>query len=234
MFSIVDMFSSGMVWYFIPAALICIILHECAHGFAAYKLGDPTAKAMGRLTLNPIRHIDPVGLLAMVLLGFGWAKPVPVDMRYFRKPKRDMAIVGLAGPLMNFLIALVFMLAASAIEAYWWQTWNLNSFNEAAYNFCYYTSMLSVGLGIFNLIPFSPLDGSKILGALLPDRAYYFILKYERYGMIVLVGLMLLGNIFPQFDPFGAILVPARTAIMHGMQWLTRLPFGTSWLPALW
>lgn len=234
MFSIVEMFSSGMVWYFIPAALICIILHECAHGFAAYKLGDPTAKAMGRLTLNPIRHIDPVGLLAMVLLGFGWAKPVPVDMRYFRKPKRDMAIVGLAGPLMNFLIALVFMLAASAIEAYWWQTWNLNSFTEAAYNFCYYTSMLSVGLGIFNLIPFSPLDGSKILGALLPDRAYYFVLKYERYGMIVLVGLMLLGNIFPQFDPFGAILVPARTAIMHGMQWLTRLPFGTNWLPALW
>lgn len=234
MFSIIDMFSSGMVWYFIPAALICIILHECAHGFAAYKLGDPTAKAMGRLTLNPIRHIDPVGLLAMVLLGFGWAKPVPVDMRYFRKPKRDMAIVGLAGPLTNFLIALVFMLAASAIEAYWWQTWNLNSFTEAAYNFCYCTSMLSVGLGVFNLIPFSPLDGSKILGALLPDRAYYFILKYERYGMMVLVGLMLIGNIFPQFDPFGAILVPARTAIMHGMQWLTRLPFGTSWLPALW
>lgn len=236
MFSIIDMFTSGMVWYFVPAALICIILHECAHGFVAYKLGDPTAKAMGRLTLNPLKHIDPVGLLAMVLLGFGWAKPVPVDMRYFRKPKRDMALVGLAGPLMNFLIALVFMFGAAAIEAYCINTWSfgeVNKFIDVAYNFCYYTAMLSVGLGVFNLIPFSPLDGSKILGAILPDRAYYFILKYERYGMIVLVGLMLLGNIFPQFDPFGAILVPARTAIMNGMQWLTRLPFGLNWLPGL-
>ncbi len=226
MFSFVDMFKSGMVWYLIPAALICIILHEFAHRFVAYKLGYPTAKAMGRLTLNPLKHIDPVGLLAMVLVGFGWAKPVPVDMRYFKSPKRDMALVGAAGPLMNFLIAFVFIIAAAAVEAFVFYTFNYNNFLQIAYNFCYYTALLSIGLGVFNLIPFSPLDGSKILGALLPDRAYYALLKYERYGMLVLVALMLVGNIFPQFDPFGAVLVPVRSAIMDGMQWLARLPFG--------
>lgn len=226
MFGFLDMFRSGTVWYFIPAALICIILHECAHGFAAYKLGDPTAKAMGRLTLNPLKHIEPIGLMLMVLLGFGWAKPVPVDLRYFRRPKRDMAIVGAAGPLMNFLIALVFLLIAAGLEAYVFYMQDINDFIQIAYNFCYYTSLLSIGLGIFNLIPFSPLDGSKILGALLPDRAYWFLLRYERYGMIVLVTLMLLGNVVPQLDFFSRILAPAREFVLGGFQWITRLPFG--------
>lgn len=210
----------------ILAALICIILHECAHGFAAYRLGDPTAKNAGRLTLNPLKHIDWVGAIAMVLIGFGWAKPVPVDMRNFKHPRRDMAIVGAAGPLMNFLIALVFVFFGVCLEVYVRSVGHVSGLVQILYNFCYYTAALSAGLGIFNLIPFSPLDGSKILGALLPERAYYTLLRYERYGMLVLVALMLLGRAFPQLDLFARILTPAREAVLEAFRWLARLPFG--------
>ncbi len=224
--AILDMITSGMILYYIPAALICIILHECAHGFIAYKLGDPTAKMMGRLTLNPIKHIEPIGLVTMVLFGFGWAKPVPVDLRYFKHPKRDMALVGAAGPITNFFIAIFFLLVAAALEAINLYGEVYNDFLQISYNFCYYTAILSIGLGIFNLIPFSPLDGSKILGALLPDKLYWALLRFERYGMILLVGLMLLGDFVPQLDFFSKILTPARGFVLDGLQWLTRLPFG--------
>ena len=207
--------------YFAVAAIVCIPLHECSHGWVAYKLGDPTAKLSGRLTLNPIRHFDVVGFLMMVLVGFGWAKPVPVDMRYFKKPKRDMALVGLAGPLSNFLLSLVCLVVLRGMELFV----RYSDFAQVIYNFFYFTALLSAGLGVFNLIPISPLDGSKIIGALLPERAYYTMLRYEKYGAIVLLCFVLAGNFLPQFDILGMILSRARGVVMEALSFVADLPF---------
>lgn len=171
------------------AALLCITLHELSHGFVAYKLGDPTAKNAGRLTLNPIRHLDLMGLLMMVVVKVGWAKPVPVDMRYFKRPKQGMAITALAGPAANFLTAL----GAVALASIVWQLAPMNKVSLLVLCFLANMALLGVGMGLFNLIPISPLDGSKILFAFLPDRTYYTILKYERYVMGLLIILVLLG-----------------------------------------
>lgn len=175
----------------VVAVALCIVVHEVSHGFAAYLLGDPTAKAQHRLSVNPLRHIDPFGALMMLLVGFGWAKPVPVDARYFKKPKLGMAITALAGPVSNFILAYLlwlvayFLLGFDALadsELFW-----------KVIDFIALTSSLSIGLGVFNLIPFPPLDGSKILGVLLPDRIYSKILRYEFAGTFVLMALLWLG-----------------------------------------
>ena len=171
------------------AALVCITLHELSHGFVAWRLGDPTAKQAGRLTLNPIRHLDPVGLIMMLVAKVGWAKPVPVDMRYFRHPKRGMALTALAGPAANFLTAMAAVAAASLI----WQFGRISHGTLLALCFLSNIALLGVGMGLFNLIPISPLDGSKILFALLPNPLYYKILRYERYIGIALFVLVLLG-----------------------------------------
>lgn len=176
----------------IVAVFICIVIHEVSHGFAAYKLGDPTAKQEHRLSLNPLRHIDPVGLLMMVLVGFGWAKPVPINPGYFKNPKSGMAITALAGPLSNFILAFITAMglhAAYAVVAVNGVTVFLAGLMELLLT----TTMLSIGLGIFNLIPFPPLDGSKILGVLLPERLYFRFMRYERYGMLVLFAVLWLG-----------------------------------------
>ena len=171
------------------AALLCITFHEGAHGLAAWHLGDPTARQAGRLTLNPIRHIDPFGLVMMLVAGVGWAKPVPVDMRYFRRPKRDMALTALAGPCANFVMAFAAILVCGGL----WRFAPVNAVSLGALSFFADIAVLSVGLGLFNLIPVPPLDGSKALFALLPDRVYGAILRYERYVMIALVALTLSG-----------------------------------------
>ena len=170
------------------AALLCITLHELSHGFVAWRLGDPTAKNAGRLTLNPIRHLDVVGLLMMLVAKVGWAKPVPVDPRYFRKPKQGMALTALAGPVSNFLLALVLLVGARIMvdhAAY-------SALNQGILDFLVSTAVLSIGLGLFNLVPIPPLDGAKALFSLLPDRMYDTMLRYERIGMFVLWGLVLL------------------------------------------
>ena len=174
----------------VAASLLCITIHELCHGLAAWRLGDPTARTQGRLTLNPLRHIDPLGLLLMITAGVGWARPVPVDMRYFRHPKRDMAITALAGPVSNFLLALAALAGASL-------AWSVLSMERTAevylLLFLMRTAVLSIGLGIFNLIPVPPLDGSRVLFALLPDRLYYGVMRYERYVMIVMLLAVWLG-----------------------------------------
>ena len=176
----------------VAGALICITWHEVSHGRMALVLGDPTAKNQGRLTLNPIRHIDPVGLLMMIIAHVGWAKPVPINARNFRHPKRDIALTALAGPVSNFVLAYLAMLLSSAVYHFWFlRTYSIAS--QYALIFFIEIAVLSTGLGIFNLIPISPLDGSKILIAFLPNRIYYKILKYEKYGMIVMVVIVLLG-----------------------------------------
>ena len=175
----------GLLQSVLPA-LVCITLHELSHGLAALRLGDTTAKDAGRLTLNPLRHLDPIGLLMMLVFHVGWARPVPVDMRRFRNPKRGMAITALAGPAANVLIALVFLflygllfrpLAGNAVGDWVLETVEL-------------TAVLSLGLAVFNLLPFPPLDGSKIVFALLSDEGYRRFLRFERYGAIILFALM--------------------------------------------
>ena len=175
------------------AALVCITLHELSHGYVAYRLGDQTARASGRLTLNPIRHIDPFGLLMLVVAGVGWAKPVPVDPRNFRNPKRGMAITALAGPVANFIIALVALFAGNPVFRAYYASSAPSPVLYYILIFLIRCAMLSVGLGIFNLIPIPPLDGSKVVFALLPDRVYFTILRYERYIMIALFALVFFG-----------------------------------------
>jgi Zn-dependent protease len=167
-------------------ALLCITLHELSHGLAAYALGDDTAKKAGRLTLNPVKHLDIMGLLMMVIFGFGYAKPVPVDMRNFKNPKGGMALTALAGPGSNVLISVVFLflygllfpvLYASTVGSY-------------VLEMLLITAQLSLAMAVFNLLPIPPLDGSKVLFALLPNHLYHIILRYERYMMFVLFALV--------------------------------------------
>lgn len=165
------------------AALLCIIIHEISHGFVSYKLGDNTAKSMGRLTLNPIKHIDLFGLLAFVFFGFGWAKPVQIDPRNFKRPKRDMAITALAGPVSNFVLA-VFMLFLLGVLFPFIKT---SIAGQIILDIVYLTAAFSVTLGIFNLIPVPPLDGSKVLFSVASDELYGKLLRFERFGYIFLL-----------------------------------------------
>ena len=174
----------------VAAVLLCLTVHETCHGLAAYALGDPTAKSMHRLSLNPLHHIDWFGLFMMFAAGFGWAKPVPVDPRYFKKPKKGMALTALAGPVSNFLLALLLTFISKMIYLYAPYSAAL----DVLFTFCLYTAApLSIGLGLFNLIPIPPLDGSKVIAVLLPDQTYVKLMRYERYGMLLLLALSLLG-----------------------------------------
>ena len=171
----------------VAAVFLCLSIHETCHGLAAYVLGDPTAKSMHRLSLNPLRHIDWFGLAMMFFVGFGWAKPVPVDPRYFKKPKQGMALTALAGPASNFLLSFLLLAGSKLIYPYAPYSLGMDLF----YTFLINASVLSVGLGLFNLLPIPPLDGSKVAAAVLPDRAYGQLMRYERYGMLLLIVLSL-------------------------------------------
>lgn len=171
------------------AVLFCLTVHETCHGLAALALGDPTAKRQHRLSLNPLRHIDWFGLLMMLVAGFGWARPVPVNPNYFKKPRQGMALTALAGPASNLLLALLLLIPARLIYTYA----HYSVFNQTALDFLTSTAALSIGLGLFNLIPIPPLDGSKVLAMFLPNSAYGQLMRYERYGILVLLALSWLG-----------------------------------------
>ena len=190
LFRALDFASLGDAVLRVAAVFLCLTVHETCHGLAALALGDPTARSQHRLSLNPLRHIDWLGLVMMFVAGFGWAKPVPVDPRYFKNPKGGMALTALAGPVSNFLLALAAMGISKVIYLYIpYADWS-----QTAFSFCLYTlAPLSVGLGLFNLIPIPPLDGSKVLAAFLPDSAYVRLMHYERYGILVLLLLSFAG-----------------------------------------
>ena len=168
-------------------SLLCITLHELSHGYVACRLGDTTAKDAGRLTLNPIKHIDIMGLLMMVVFRFGWAKPVPVNMYRFKNPKKGMALTALAGPACNFLLAGVFLFLYGLL---FYPLHTGGTVAETVLQLIYTTAYLSLSLAVFNLIPIPPLDGSKVLFSLIPDENYFKLMRYERYGMILLLVLV--------------------------------------------
>ena len=183
----------------VPAALIALSVHEYAHGYAAYRLGDPTARALGRLTLNPLRHLDPIGTLFMILFRFGWAKPVPINARYFKDPRKGMAITAAAGPISNFLMALLaavlykltVLLGNATLSL--WQSDIVFFFFTYLSLFFWIFHVMNLGLGVFNLIPLPPLDGSSIFYIFLPPRWYFGVMKYERQIQIVLLLALALG-----------------------------------------
>ncbi|MGM9612643.1 MAG: site-2 protease family protein, partial [Butyricicoccus sp.] len=149
----------------IPAVLICLSFHEAAHGLAAYLMGDRTAQASGRLTLDPLAHIDPWGFVCMLLLGFGWARPVPVNVSQFKNRRLGMGVTAAAGPLSNILLGFFGYFAAALIL---YKFYPFSSFVQILFMFFSYIGSLSVGLAMFNLLPVHPLDGSRILDAILP------------------------------------------------------------------
>lgn len=175
----------------VGSCLLCISFHETCHGLVAYWMGDRTAKDAGRLTLNPLKHIDLFGLVMMAVAKFGWAKPVPVNMNRFSNPKLGMALTALAGPMSNILLAWVAMVLyyVAAFFCYVYE----GALMYYIQLFFLYTAVLSAGLAIFNLFPIPPLDGSKVLFALIPDTWYAKLMRYERYGMILLMALLLTG-----------------------------------------
>lgn len=178
--------------YIIPAALLAIILHEISHGLVSTFLGDPTPKRQGRLSLNPLKHLDPVGTLCLVVFHVGWAKPVVVNPGYYKHKKGGMALVALAGPLMNFLLAIISIIILSLITVF---AKSYNNFLDVMFNFFTYLAIINLGLGIFNLIPIPPLDGSRIIGAALSDDAYEIYMKVERFGFIIIAAVLFLSSL---------------------------------------
>ena len=170
-------------------ALICITLHELSHGFVAYMLGDDTAKRAGRLSLNPLRHLDPMGMLMMVVFRFGWAKPVSVNMYRFKDPKRGMAVTAIAGPISNVLISLVFLFLYGAL----YLPLQGSGFGVYVLEMLQITAYLSLSFAVFNFLPIPPLDGSKVLFSVVSDEAYRKLMRYERYGSIALLILVSTG-----------------------------------------
>ena len=174
----------------IPAAFLSVVLHEIAHGYAAYAMGDSTAKSMGRLSLNPIHHLDVIGLLSMILFRFGWAKPVPVNPYYFKHRKLGMSLVALAGPVSNLLLAFLAITIVFGLTLLPVGSEIVFVILQGLVDFFVIFAILNIGLAVFNLIPIPPLDGSKILFSLLPRQTYMRLLQFEQYGFIVLILLL--------------------------------------------
>jgi Zn-dependent protease len=191
----------------LPIVLVSLTLHELGHAYVAWKLGDPTAKEQGRLTLNPIAHLDPLGTLMFVLtalianLPFGWARPVPVRPGYFRRPKEGMAIVAAAGPAMNFLIALVCLAVIRHVD--------LGDLTGEVVENAY---IVNVILGLFNLIPVPPLDGSRIVGVLMDRSTYARWIQLDQFGMLIVFGAF-----FVFQDEFSTLLLDALRNITRVM-----------------
>lgn len=193
--------------YILPAVLISLSVHEFAHAFVSYKLGDVSQRSRGRLTLNPLKHLDPGGTLCLLFFGFGWAKPVQIDPYNFRNRKEGMMWTALAGPLMNFIVAFIAVLIHGLLFRFGLE-WIISSSVGSYVNILVIVlAQINVGLGIFNLIPIPPLDGSKILAGILNEETYFKLMKYENYFMLVIILLLASGIL-------DVPLIQARTTIL--------------------
>lgn len=205
----------------ILAVLVIIFLilpfHEWAHAFAASKLGDTGIKQRGRLSLNPLSHIDPIGALCMLLFGFGWAKPVPVDPRYFKNPKVGMAITAFAGPLANVVAGFAGLLIFNVIY-YIFPQFAVTAFGGWVLVFLSFYIQVNVNLAVFNLLPIPPLDGSKILFTVLPDKAVAFCYRYQMFFFIALFALV-------SYGPLKWVLSFLSGGLLTGMEFVANLPF---------
>ena|SRR5512144_2692595 len=198
----------------VPALLLAVTVHELAHALVADRLGDPTARLQGRITLNPLPHIDPLGALAFIVAGFGWAKPVPVNAYKLRNPRRDMALVAVAGPITNFLVAFLglvaLQLAVRSLESPY--------VAEPVFGVLRYVYLFNIGLGIFNLIPLPPLDGGHFLPYLFPRGSWSTLHQLEQYGPIILIVLVVSGAT-------RYIMGPALAVLNAFYLWIVRLIF---------
>lgn len=188
-------------------------VHEYSHAFVADKLGDKTARLSGRLTLNPMAHIDILGAIMILFVGFGYAKPVPVNPRNFKNPKKGMALTALAGPFSNILMAVVFMFLSNVLSLF-----GSSLFVQAFYVFFSFAASINIGLAVFNLIPIPPLDGSRVLELLIPDKYYYKFAQYERYIVIVIFGLIIFGVL-------DAPLAFLQNHLYSALNYIVSLPF---------
>jgi Zn-dependent protease len=203
-----------MLLLMVPGLLLAVTVHEVAHGWVAERLGDPTARLAGRLTLNPLPHIDPLGALAFVLAGFGWARPVPVNARNLRRPVRDMACVAAAGPLSNFVVAflgLVLLVLTSRLVDAPFVARPVAGMLRYVYTF-------NLGLAIFNLIPLPPLDGGHFLPYFFPRRSWPLLARLEQYGPLILLLLVFSGAtryiVGPLFGLVNALYLTALRALL--------------------
>ena len=204
-----------MVLCSIPIIILALCVHESAHGLAAKWMGDPTAYNLGRISLNPIKHLDPIGAILMFVFGFGWAKPVPINTRYFRNPKWGMAISALAGPLSNVFCSYIFFLGTTLIERFAVPTSQLSATVwTALLIFCVVGYTLNLSLAVFNLIPLPPLDGSRVLNLFLSNEAYFKIMQYERYVSLLLMAALYMGVL-------DTPMYIVRSFLLDGMNFLT-------------
>ncbi len=183
----------------LPVIVLSLCLHETAHGWVAYKLGDPTAHNLGRLTLNPLKHLDPIGFIFMLLFGIGWAKPVPINTRHFKNPRVGMALSGIAGPVSNLLLGflgmvlyvLTIVICVVAGVDPWAITWT-----TVLLLFLEVLAFMNIALAVFNLIPVPPFDGSRFAYVFLPTKWYFKVMQYERYtGIVIMVIIFVLSRI---------------------------------------
>lgn len=196
----------------LPIIFIAITVHEYAHGYAALKMGDPTAKLSGRLSMNPLAHMDIVGALSMLIFGFGWAKPVPINPNNFKNHKKGTVIVSLAGPISNLFLAFLGSVLYGIFRRIGFGNFS-SQFSEIFYGLLAQLILLNVCFGIFNLVPFPPLDGAKIVGAFLPYKTYFKIMQYERYAFPILIVLMYLGI----FDKILAVLITPIVSSLNAL-----------------
>lgn len=204
--------------YLLPCILLSLSVHEAAHAFAALKMGDESQRYRGRISINPLRHVEPLGFLMLLVAGFGWAKPVQVNMYNFRDSRKGMAVTAVAGPLANFVTMFLAALIGTVCH-YFYYTADGESVRTVLYvvvNFCNYLALINAGLGLFNLIPIPPLDGSRVVGLFLPDRLYYRLMDLERYGFWILAAVLLVGNYVPQLDFVGRFLATGRAFLING------------------
>ncbi len=175
--------SLKLIIYYAPILLVSITVHEFAHAYTAKKLGDNTAYLAGRVSLNPLRHIDPVGAICMLIFGFGWGKAVPVSVLNFKNPQRDSALVALAGPVSNIFMACIWGLIFGVVSLFC-------NFSNYFYQLLFYAIYSNCVLCVFNLLPITPLDGSRVLSLVLPKKLYFKLIRYEKWLFIILVILM--------------------------------------------